>query len=63
MCKNREVGADKKREKHSGLPCKLNADSVYMIFFHITSKKGKDEKLREINIVGLAAALVSFGGM
>lgn len=51
----------RKREENTGLPYKLNADSVYMIFNVTSEKKGKDEKWREINITGLAGPLVSFG--
>lgn len=35
--------------------------TLYMIFMSQMKKKGKDEKWREINIIGLAGPLVSFG--
>lgn len=55
----------RKMEENSELPYKLNADCVYMIFMSPMKekKKGKDEKWREINIIGLAGPLVSFGEM
>lgn len=51
----------RKMEENIELPHKLNADCVCMIFMSQVEKKGKDEKWREINIIGLARPLVSFG--
>lgn len=52
-------------KRHGGLPCKLNADSVYDFLCMCVIKggrKAKDEKWREINREKLAEAVVSLGG-